>query len=193
MCIRDSVTLYASYRQPLADQHVYGGGNDPIGNQYGAIFPSGTASVSTRPAPYGYDSRRLLVSNGMASPGQMDSAQFRSSRPRKVGPRVVRLQQIATGGAAVPKRGGQPSVRNTEASTQAVINAVYVQVLGNSGYAGERMTSSEARLENGEISLRDFVRCIARSDAFRRRYWNCLLYTSPSPRDQRGSRMPSSA
>ena len=24
-------------------------------------------------------------------------------------------------------------------------------------------------------------------------YWDCLLYTSPSPRDQRGSRMPSSA
>ena len=24
-------------------------------------------------------------------------------------------------------------------------------------------------------------------------YWYCLLYTSPSPRDQRGSRMPSSA
>ena len=23
--------------------------------------------------------------------------------------------------------------------------------------------------------------------------WSCLLYTSPSPRDQRGSRMPSSA
>ena len=26
-----------------------------------------------------------------------------------------------------------------------------------------------------------------------RRWWICLLYTSPSPRDQRGSRMPSSA
>ena len=26
-----------------------------------------------------------------------------------------------------------------------------------------------------------------------RPFWNCLLYTSPSPRDQRGSRMPSSA
>ena len=24
-------------------------------------------------------------------------------------------------------------------------------------------------------------------------HWACLLYTSPSPRDQRGSRMPSSA
>ena len=26
-----------------------------------------------------------------------------------------------------------------------------------------------------------------------RTYWNCLLYTSPSPRDMRRSRMPSSA
>lgn len=171
------VTLYASYRQPFADQHVYGGGNDPIGNQYGAIFPSGTASVSTRPAPYGYDSRRLLVSNGLAAPGQMGSDQFRNSRPRKVGPRVMRLQQIATGGAAVPRRGGQPSIRSTESSTQAVINAVYVQVLGNAGYAGERNSSDEARLENGDFSLRDFVRAVARSDAFRRRYWNGLYVT----------------
>ena len=30
-------------------------------------------------------------------------------------------------------------------------------------------------------------------DVPRVRYANCLLYTSPSPRDQRGSRMPSSA
>ena len=168
------VTLYASYRQPFADQHVYGGGNDPVANQYGAIFPSGTASVATRPAPYGYDSRRLLVSNGLASPGQIDSVQSRNSRPRKVGPRVVRLQQIATGGAARPSRGGQPSIRQTEASTQAVINAVYVQVLGNAGYAGERLSSDEARLENGDICLKDFVRRVARSDAFRRRYWSGL-------------------
>lgn len=168
------ITLYASYRQPFADQHVYGGGNDPVANQYGAIFPSGTASVATRPAPYGYDSRRLLVSNGLNSPGQLDSASFRGSRPRKVGPRVVRLQQIATGGTVNPRRGGNPSVRTTEASTQAVIKAVYVQVLGNGGYAGERMGSAEARLENGDISLKDFVRAVARSDAFRRRYWSGL-------------------
>ena len=168
------VTLYASYRQPFSDQHVYGGGNDPVANQYGAIFPSGTASVATRPAPFGYDSRRLLVSNGLNSPGQLDSASFRSSRPRKVGPRVVRLQQIATGGNVNRRFNGRPSVRNTESSTQAVINAVYVQVLGNSGYAGERMSSDEARLENGDICLRDFVRAVARSDAFRRRYWSGL-------------------
>ena len=71
------------------------------------------------------------MSNGLNSPGQLDSASFRGSRPRKVGPRVVRLQQIATGGTVNPRRGGNPSVRTTEASTQAVIKAVYVQVLGN--------------------------------------------------------------
>ena len=39
------------------------------------------------------------------------------------------------------------------------------------------------------------VRLLAREpiDAPVRYYWSCLLYTSPSPRDQRGSRMPSSA
>ena len=145
-----------------------------MANKFGAIFPSGTASVATRPAPYGYDSRRLLVSNGLNSPGQLDSDSFRKSRPRKGGPRVMRLQQIATGGTVNPGRGGQPSVRTTEASTQAVIKAVYVQVLGNGGYAGERMSSDEARLENGDISLKDFVRAVAKSDAFRRRYWSGL-------------------
>lgn len=168
------VTLYASYRQPFADQHPYGGGNDPLGLNYGAIFPSGTANVATRPAPFGYDSRRILVGNGMRQPGQMNSPQFRASTPRKVGPKVVRLEQIATGGASVPRRGGQPSVRNTEASTQRVIRAVYVQVLGNTGYAGEHNKVEEIKLENGDLNLREFVRQVARSDAFRRRYWSGL-------------------
>ena len=168
------ITLYASYRQPFADQHPYGGGNDPIGLNYGAIFPSGTASVSTRPAPFSYDSRRILIGNGMRQPGQMDSAQFRKSTPRRVGPKVLRLQQIATGGNSVPRRGGQPSIRGTEAATQAVIRGVYVQILGTAGYAGERNTVEEIKLENGDISLREFVRQVARSNAFRRRYWSGL-------------------
>ncbi|MFO0038226.1 MAG: phycobilisome rod-core linker polypeptide [Synechococcaceae cyanobacterium] len=168
------ITLYASYRQPFPDQHPYGGGNDPLALTYGAIFPSGTASVSTRPAPFSYDSRRILVSNGLRQPGQMDSLQFRKATPRRVGPKVMRLQQIATGGNSVPRRGGQPSVRGSESATQAVIRAVYVQILGNAGYAGERCTVEEIKLENGDISLREFVRQVARSNAFRRRYWSGL-------------------
>ena len=168
------ITLYASYRQPFADQHPYGGGNDPIGLNYGAIFPSGTASVATRPAPFSYDSRRILIGNGLRQPGQMDSAQFRKSTPRRVGPKVLRLQQIATGGSSVPRRGGQPSIRGTEAATQAVIRGVYVQILGTTGYAGEHNTVEEIKLENGDISLREFIRQVARSKAFRRRYWSGL-------------------
>jgi phycobilisome core-membrane linker protein len=171
------VTLYAAYRQPFPDQHVYGGGNDPLALNYGAIFPSSSASVATRPAPYGYDSRRILIGNGLNQPGQMNTAQFRKAAPRRVGPKVVRLQQIATGGASVPRRGGQPSVRGTEASTQAVIRAVYNQILGNTGYAGERNTVEEIKLENGNISLREFIRQVARSTAFRRRYWSGLYIT----------------
>ena len=168
------VTLYAAYRQPLPDQHPYGGGNDPLGLNYGAIFPSGTASVATRAVPFGYDTRRLLIGNGINQPGPMNSAQFRKAVPRRVGPKVLRLQQIATGGASLPRRGGQPSIRGTEASTQAVIRGVYNQVLGNPGYAGERNTVEEIKLENGDISLREFVRQVARSNAFRRRYWSGL-------------------
>ena len=171
------VTLYAAYRQSFPDQHAYGGGNDPLALNYGAIFPSGTASVATRPAPVRYDARRILIGNGMAQPGQMASPQFRQAKPRRVGPKVVRLQQISTGGNSVPRRSGQPSIRNTEASTQAVLRAVYNQILGNAGYAGERNTVEEIKLENGDISLREFVRQVARSDAFRRRYWSGLYIT----------------
>jgi phycobilisome core-membrane linker protein len=168
------ITLYASYRQPFPDQHPYGGGNDPLALNYGAIFPSGTASVATRPASFSYDTRRILIGNGLSQPGQMNSGQFRKATPRRVGPKVVRLQQIATGGNSVPRRGGQPSIRGTEASTQAVIRAVYAQILGNAGYAGERNTVEEIKLENGDINLREFVRQVARSNAFRRRYWSGL-------------------
>ena len=38
-------------------------------------------------------------------------------------------------------------------------------------------------LNEGEVIIKDLAK----------QYSNCLLYTSPSPRDQRGSRMPSSA
>ena len=48
----------------------------------------------------------------------------------------------------------------------------------------------------GEIADADFMECESEVDALlveSRLIKDCLLYTSPSPRDQRGSRMPSSA
>jgi len=168
------VTSFSGQRRPLPDQHAYGGANDPLANQYGAIFPSSTNAPRTLAAGFGYDSRRLFVGSAPGLSAQMGSAASRKPRPTVSGPRVVRLQQVAAGGASVPRRGGQPSIRYTEASTQAVVAAVYRQILGTLGYEGERLSSEEIKLENGDITLREFVRVVACSNRFRKRYWDGL-------------------
>ena len=48
---------------------------------------------------------------------------------------------------------------------------------GNSGYAGEQQRSAESRLANGEICLKEFIRQLARSKAFQKRYWDGLYIT----------------
>ena len=57
---------------------------------------------------------------------------------------------------------------------------------------GRAKLKSLTGLLSGEALSLTFYRSKKMSD-FVRQARNCLLYTSPSPRDQRGSRMPSSA
>lgn len=53
-------------------------------------------------------------------------------------------------------------------STQAVIDAVYRHVLGNDYVmASERLSGLESLLTNGTLSVRDFVRAIAKSDLYK--------------------------
>ena len=57
------------------------------------------------------------------------------------------------------------------------------------------LTEATIRSDNGNplklrYATKTVVRNITKGETFT---WDCLLYTSPSPRDQRGSRMPSSA
>ena len=54
--------------------------------------------------------------------------------------------------------------------------------------AMEMAEASQARIKAGEAGLIEGIP-VGVKDLF----CTCLLYTSPSPRDQRGSRMPSSA
>ena len=49
------------------------------------------------------------------------------------------------------------------------------------------------RVVGPELNGRQLQRSVSRVFASYADYYLCLLYTSPSPRDQRGSRMPSSA
>ena len=55
---------------------------------------------------------------------------------------------------------------------QTVIRGVYKYVLGNPHVMeSERLTEAESQLSDGSISVREFVRAIAKSDFYRSRYF----------------------
>jgi phycobilisome core-membrane linker protein len=66
------------------------------------------------------------------------------------------------------------SIKFSETSTQAVIRAAYLQVFGRDVYEGQRQKVAEIQLENGQITLREFIRVLAKSDVFRKMYWSSL-------------------
>ncbi len=60
----------------------------------------------------------------------------------------------------------------TEDELQGVIRAVYRQVLGNGHVMeSERLVSAESMLRNDSICVRDFVRAVAKSDAYKSRFF----------------------
>ena len=177
------ITLFADYVQPLRDQHVYGVGNDPLEIQFGAIFPKETRNPKNRPAPFGKDTRRILIHQGPGIDNQLSNPAARGKAPGSLGPKVFKLDQLP-GGYIAPKKGfhtanstaiaGGVSVKFTESSTQAVIRAAYLQVFGRDVFDGQRQKVAEIKLENGDITMREFIRMLAKSDVFRKMYWTSL-------------------
>jgi phycobilisome core-membrane linker protein len=180
------ITTFARYNQPLPDQHVYGAGNDPLEIQFGAIFPKQTRNPNTRPAPFGKDTRRLLINRGPGINNQVSNPRARGVAPGSLGPKVFKLDQLPSF-TGLPETGVSflstsrrststkgISTKFSESSTQAVIRAVYVQVLGRPPYAGQNLSVAEIKLENGDITVREFVRQVAKSDPFRKQYWTSL-------------------
>ena len=162
------ITLFASYEQPLPDQHPYGSGNDPLEIQFGAIFPKETRNPSSSPAPFNKDTRRILIRRGAGIDNQLSNPAARPKNPGSLGPKVFKLDQIPTTGNA------KSSIRFSESSTQAVINAAYRQVFGREVYDGQRLKVAEIKLENGDITMREFIRILAKSETFRKMYWTSL-------------------
>ena len=84
----------------------------------------------------------------------------------------------------------------TEEDLQAVIRAVYTQVLGNAYVMeSERLTSGESLLRNGDITVRGFVRFVAQSELYRTLFFdtaspyrfvehNCRHLLGRAPRNQ---------
>lgn len=61
---------------------------------------------------------------------------------------------------------------------RAIVRAVYKQVLGNPHVMeSERLVTAESQLADGSISVREFVRAVAKSDFYRSRYFeSCAPY-----------------
>lgn len=60
----------------------------------------------------------------------------------------------------------------TEADAEVVIRAVYRQVLGNDHLmASERLTGAESLLRNGSITVREFVRSVAKSELYKKKFF----------------------
>ncbi|WP_013325429.1 phycobilisome rod-core linker polypeptide [Gloeothece verrucosa] len=159
------ITTFAKYNRPLPDQHVYGAGNDPLEIQFGAIFPKETRNPSSSPAPFGKDTRRILIHRGPGINNQVGNPGARAEFPGSLGPKVFRLNN------ELPGSSNGVSVKFGESSTQAVILAAYRQVFGRLPYEGQRLSVPEIKLENGDITVREFIKILAKSEAFRKLYW----------------------
>ncbi len=179
------LTTFAAYDAPLPEQHPYGSGNDPLEIQFGAIFPKDTRNPSASPAPFGKDTRRILINRGPATNSQVSNPSARGVYPGSLGPKVFTLDQVpsftgSTGsGNIFSSRGASSStkgasVKFSESLAQGVIKAAYLQIFGSIPYAGQRLTVAEIQLENGDISVREFVRQLAKSNTFRKLFWTPL-------------------
>ncbi|ACK66103.1 Phycobilisome linker polypeptide [Rippkaea orientalis PCC 8801] len=159
------ITTFAKYDRPLPDQHVYGSGNDPLEIQFGAIFPKETRNPSNRPAPFSKDTKRILIHRGPGINNQNSNPTARGEFPGSLGAKVFRLNN------ELPGSSNGVSIKYGESSTQAVIRAAYRQVFGRDVYEGQRLSVAEVKLENGEITLREFIKTLAKSDTFLKTYW----------------------
>ena len=76
------------------------------------------------------------------------------------------------------------------------LSKVNDQIIVRQSVAGEKITlldETQATLDDQTLVIADAKGAIAIAGVMGGADSACLLYTSPSPRDQRGSRMPSSA
>jgi len=159
------LTLFSNYNQALPDQHPYGQGNDPLLIQFGAIFTKDTVNPKSRPAFFGKDTRRLLIRRGPGIYNQISSPELRSKNAGSLGPVIFKL------GSQRNDLSDQMNMSN-----QSVINAVYLRVFGRQVYQEELLNFKlvESKVKDGNLSVKEFVRYLSKSAAFRALYWEPL-------------------
>ena len=156
------ITLFSDYENTLPDQHPYGLSNDPLSIQFGAIFPKNSVALRKRSAPFGKDSRRILIRRGPGIYSQISNPKLRSKLSLISGIKIFRLNYS-----------NNHSSLDVEASLNSVIRAAYLRVFGRLVYQEELvlLKKSESQLRDGQMSVRNFVRFLAKSDTFKSLYW----------------------
>nr|YP_009315762.1 Phycobilisome linker polypeptide [Trichogloeopsis pedicellata]SCW24420.1 Phycobilisome linker polypeptide [Trichogloeopsis pedicellata] len=159
------ITLFSDYNQALPDQHPYGRGNDPLLIQFGAIFLKDTENPNANPAPFGKDTRRLLIRQGPGIYNQISNPQVRAKQPGTLGPKIFKMSPLLSSDK------GDLSI-----SREVVINACYLRIFGRKIYEEELLIFKpiESKLRDGSITVKDFIRYLAKSSVFRSLYWEKL-------------------
>jgi len=155
--IPEFITLFADYKSKVSNQHPYGLSNDPLSIQFGAIFPKNTVNLKTKSTFFTRDSRRLLVRYGPGIYNQISQPTVRDKRVKIKGPVVF-------------------STKDSNLSTDQIIDAIYLQVFGRFVYQEELLLISkyESQFRNNLISVKEFIVLLMKSSLFRSLYWNKL-------------------
>nr|YP_010902886.1 phycobilisome linker polypeptide [Hypnea flava]WCH54940.1 phycobilisome linker polypeptide [Hypnea flava] len=155
------LTLFSNYKQSLPDQHPYGLSNDPLYIQFGAIFPKNLVNLRKNSAPFGKDTRRILVRRGPGIYSQISNPSLRSKFAGSLGPKIFQLNIASPDNAT---------------NLDQVIKATYLRVFGRLVYQEEQLLIKrfENQLRDNQISIKNFVRQLAKSSIFRSLYWEPL-------------------
>jgi phycobilisome core-membrane linker protein len=172
------ITLFGDYQKPLPNQHPYGSGNDPLEIQFGAIFPHQNQTHNEHPAAFSKDHRRILISCGAGNGnGSSDLAEW-GKVPGSLSHRVLKLNPLShTNGNHTKNLEQGVNVAPPNGSSNAIIQGAYRQVFGRDVYDGQRLITAEVKLKGGEITVREFIRQLAKSRLFRNLYWDSLYIT----------------
>jgi phycobilisome core-membrane linker protein len=160
------ITLFSDYRQTLPDQHPYGLSNDPLSIQFGAIFPKNRVYLRKKSAPFGKDTRRILIRYGPGIYNQIGNPNVRSKITNSLSLKVFKLNSISN-------RSVSNNNNLQESSLDSVIIASYLRVFGRLVYQEESISLKkiESQLRDNRISVREFIRRLSKSLIFRSLYW----------------------
>nr|YP_009589173.1 phycobilisome core-membrane linker polypeptide [Corallina ferreyrae]QBL75689.1 phycobilisome core-membrane linker polypeptide [Corallina ferreyrae] len=157
------ITLFSDYNGSLPDQHPYGLSNDPLFIQFGAIFPQNRVNLRKKSAPFGKDTRRILIRRGPGIYSQISSPNLRSKINNTLGLKIFQLNS----------RNSSITSNNVDSSLDQVIRASYLRVFGRLVYEEELVTlnKAESQLKDKKISVREFIRQLSKSSIFKSLYW----------------------